>query len=213
MVSELEPQNIICLYSIYSEQCKQFLSKIQENTIDFINMLQIDTPYSRKIVSDKIKKVPSVLIEFSNGLLEIYEGEKAFTWLNEVINNKKLDEIKEKTFLEQQKIQNELLELKRQKELLELQKKELENTNNNPKQETINNKTENKPEKNKYTAIDDVMDSNLLDLESTDMERDVMERDSAKMSASTKKTQDLLSRARELEKGRDDLSSKKPPPL
>jgi hypothetical protein len=54
----------------------------------------------------------------------------------------------------------------------------------------------------KYTPIDTVL--------TPDSNPNINSNTEHKPSASVKKTQDLLARARELEKGRDDIHSKKP---
>jgi hypothetical protein len=190
---EQQPTNILCLYSSYSSECKKFISKLQKNEIDFVQLIPVDNPEVRRKVVNKVKRVPCLLIEYDTEELEIYEGDKAFDWLEQIIMNKKAEEMRQKALMEQQKL---LEDIQREKELLERQKKELEEQ-----------KTTDAPpaKKEKYTAIGDVLDDGV------DNEREMYERDAAKVSASSKKTQDLLSRARELEKGREDLSSKKPP--
>jgi hypothetical protein len=182
---EQQPTNILCLYSSYSPESTKFITKLQNNEIDFLELVPVDNPIVRKKVCKRVKKVPCLIIEYNTGETEIYEGDKAQNWLEEIILNKKTEEAKQKALLEHQKL---LEDIQRQKEELEKQKKELE-------------KTATTTQSSKYTAIDDVLDE----------ERELYEKDAAKVSASGKKTQDLLSRARELEKGREDLGSKKPP--
>lgn len=74
----------VCLYSKYSQRCKEFLDDI---SIDMgIQMLCIDNKDVRKtIMADEngyhIKTVPCLFLFFSNGRLEKYEGSDAFAWL------------------------------------------------------------------------------------------------------------------------------------
>ena len=232
----MDPLAVLCLYSQYSVNCDRFITKIKKNDIDFIQMIPIDTLFSRQLVGNKIKSVPAIVIQYPNSL-EIYEGIEAFDWLDEIIQNKNKEEVKSS-------IQIEMLELQRQKDLFELEKNKLQKTESSPddslsKNESaalIDSNTTEKvnakgalgsksseinrldfkipsPGKDKYTPIDDVVD------DSSSAEQSVEQSDppenstgtNKKLSASSKKTQDLLSRAKELEKGREDLGNKKPP--
>lgn len=234
----MDPLAVLCLYSQYSVNCDRFITKIKKNDIDFIQMIPIDTLFSRQLVGNKIKSVPAIVIQYPNSL-EIYEGIEAFDWLDEIIQNKNKEEVKSS-------IQMEMLELQRQKDLFELEKNKLQKTESSPddslpKNESaalIDSNTTEKvnakgalgsksksseinrldfkipsPGKDKYTPIDDVVD------DSSSAEQSVEQSDppenstgtNKKLSASSKKTQDLLSRAKELEKGREDLGNKKPP--
>jgi len=193
----MDPLTVLCLYSQYSTNSDLILSKIKKNSLDFIKSIPIDTLYSRKIVKPKVTSVPAIVIQYPTSL-EIYEGTDAFNWLDEVIENKNKEELKIQ-------MQQEMLELQKKMEMekskLDEEKKNLETVVKQPKTPQIASmpppsdpvKTE------KYTPIDEIVDLQQV----TDT--------SQKVSASTKKTQDLLARARELEKGREDLSPKKPP--
>ena len=187
----MDPLNIICLYSQYSKVCDFFINKIKQNQIDFIHLIPVDTLHSRKILNGRVSTVPSIVIQYPTNI-EIYEGQKATDWIEEVIENKikenkiieennKLEQQRKNMAIEQQRLKQELEELKKQKEELQLQPP--------PPAKT----------EDKYTPIDDVLtpDSSITN-------------NDHKPSASVKKTQDLLARARELEKGRDEINSKKP---
>ena len=244
----MDPLAVLCLYSQYSVNCDRFITKIKKNDIDFIQMIPIDTLFSRQLVGRKIKSVPAIVIQYPNSL-EIYEGMEAFDWLDEIIQNKNKEEVKSS-------IQMEMLELQRQKDLFELEKNKLQKTESSPddslsKKESaalIDSNTTEKvnvkggalgsksseinrldfkipsPGKDKYTPIDDVVDDSSSAEQSVEQsdtrgsaptERSDTPENSTgtnkKLSASSKKTQDLLTRAKELEKGREDLSNKKPP--
>ena len=238
----MDPIAVICLYSQYSTNCDMFVAKIKKNNIDFIQLIPLDTLYSRKMVSTKIKKVPAIAVQYPNSL-EIYEGMEAFSWLDEVIENKNKEDVN-----------NAMAELHRQKELLELEKNKLQNKppekpiesntstelnssspdtsqsntvsegfthTNAPRPGESDNPggfsshlersdTKGKSQKDRptYTPIDDVVVDEI-------QKPDVGDRNETgttkKLSASSKKTQDLLARARELEKGREDLGNRKPP--
>lgn len=77
----------VCLYSKYSQRCKEFLDDLQPHT--GVQMLCIDNEEVRQaIVKDNhgyhIKTVPCVFLFYPNGRLEKYEGSDAFTWLRKV---------------------------------------------------------------------------------------------------------------------------------
>lgn len=209
----MDPLAVLCLYSQYSTNCDMFIAKIKKNNIDFIQFIPLDTPYSRKMVASKIRKVPAVAVHYPNSL-EIYEGAEAFTWLDEVVENKNKEDVN-----------NALVEIQRQKQLLELEKSKIIQTPpEQPPTESKNNQPQppspSPPEsfnelqlppppppssnKSTYTPIDDVVNENQADGGNETGT-------TKKLSASSRKTQDLLARARELEKGREDLSSRKPP--
>lgn len=77
----------VCLYSKYSQRCKEFLDDLRPG-ID-LNMLSIDNDDVRKaIINDNhgynIRTVPCIFLFYSNGRLEKYEGSDAFTWLRKI---------------------------------------------------------------------------------------------------------------------------------
>lgn len=79
---------VVCVYSRYSKASSSLLS-IMEGNLDF-RRLCIDHPEFRRIVlqdSQKfnIRQVPCILVFFSNGVMNKYEGDKAFSWAQETI--------------------------------------------------------------------------------------------------------------------------------
>jgi len=77
----------VCLYSKYSQRCKEFLDDLQPQL--GVQMLCIDNEEVRHaILKDNhgyhIKTVPCVFLFYPNGRLEKYEGSDAFTWLRKV---------------------------------------------------------------------------------------------------------------------------------
>lgn len=89
----MEPQFSVLLYSKFSTSCTQLISTI-EHSIDFISatslqFLCIDNDNIRKRIlnnSDiEVSKVPCVLIVYSNGNVEKYDGGFAFQWVNAII--------------------------------------------------------------------------------------------------------------------------------
>lgn len=78
----------VCLYSKYSQRCKEFLDDLHPSLE--VQMLCIDNETVRKsILQDQhgynIKTVPCVFLFYPNGRLEKYEGSDAFTWLRKML--------------------------------------------------------------------------------------------------------------------------------
>lgn len=79
----------ICLYSKYSQRCKEFMDDVPEEL--GIQMLCIDNKDVRaKVLKDEngyhIKTVPCMFVFFQNGRLEKYEGSDAFVWLRKQLD-------------------------------------------------------------------------------------------------------------------------------
>jgi hypothetical protein len=78
---------VLCLYSKYSQRCKEFLDDVREE-MD-IQMLCIDHREIRDMISKDmngyhVRTVPCIFILYSNGRLEKYEGSDAFVWLRKL---------------------------------------------------------------------------------------------------------------------------------
>ena len=88
---KMELQYSILLFSKYSPQCKKFIDMISNSGVNFSNLKSvcIDNEQVRKrVLSNKqfnIKIVPSVLLIYSNGNVETYEGVNAFNWAGGII--------------------------------------------------------------------------------------------------------------------------------
>lgn len=77
----------ICLYSKYSQRCKEFMDEMGED-LD-IQMISIDNQKIRETVlrdsqGYHVKTVPCIFLLYGNGRLEKYEGSDAFVWLRKV---------------------------------------------------------------------------------------------------------------------------------
>lgn len=77
----------ICLYSKYSQRCKEFMDEMGED-LD-VQMVSVDNRIVReKILRDDqgyhVKTVPCIFLLYENGRLEKYEGSDAFVWLRKV---------------------------------------------------------------------------------------------------------------------------------
>ena len=87
-------QLCVLLYSKYSPNSKKFITMLQEAPIDFssivgMNTLCIDNTIIRKQVMRskdiQIEVVPCILLVYSDGGVEKYDGPHAFNWAEEVI--------------------------------------------------------------------------------------------------------------------------------
>ena len=83
----MENYEIILLYSKYSQHSNSILKLISTTNLN-ITKLCIDNNDVRKLILKSnniiIKYVPCILIIFSNGKIEKYEGSKAFQLVNEL---------------------------------------------------------------------------------------------------------------------------------
>ena len=86
----MEIQYTAMLNSRYSQPCQNFLNILFDSDIDYKNLLKfvkinIDNKEIRKqILSSNnidIKYVPCILIIYTNGSVEKYEGNDSFKWL------------------------------------------------------------------------------------------------------------------------------------
>jgi len=79
------PQNVICLYSKFSNSSKEFVESSSDLPINFVC---IDNKEVRnRVISDsklKITFVPCILSVFPDGRLEKFEGVDAFKWLENI---------------------------------------------------------------------------------------------------------------------------------
>ena len=79
----MESSIIVIFYSKYSTRCTEFFNLVRD-VIDF-RKICVDHPEIRTTLlneKDKysIRKVPTVIVFFSNGVMNKYEDEKAFEW-------------------------------------------------------------------------------------------------------------------------------------
>ena len=94
----MESQNTILLYSKYSQHSNQLMKIIDESNTDFIKNVNltnlcVDNEIIRKrILNSKniiVQIVPCILILYTDGGVEKYEGEDAFKWVEEIISKLK----------------------------------------------------------------------------------------------------------------------------
>lgn len=90
----MEPQFSVLVYSKFSQSCKQLISiieQVQQNGLDFMSAtglqtLCIDNDKVRKRILNNpdidVQKVPCILVVYSNGNVEKYDGGFAFNWVS-----------------------------------------------------------------------------------------------------------------------------------
>ena len=114
----------IFLYSKYSENSKKFIELFKEVPEDIVfnlkyNSICIDNEKIRKsILNSKemnIKVVPCILIIYTDGGVQKYEGPDAFIWLDDIITKINMDIQKEQQIL----YEKQLIEQEKQQIMLE----------------------------------------------------------------------------------------------
>lgn len=89
----MEPQHSVLLYSKYSQTCNKLFEITSSSGIDFskiLSLVSIDSEDVRKrIKNDKrfgIQTVPCLLLLYTNGTVEKYEGHDVFLWTTNIIS-------------------------------------------------------------------------------------------------------------------------------
>lgn len=90
----MEGSIIVVFCSKYSQKCKEFIDIIRDN-LDY-RKIYVDNKEIRDTILDEYEKysiriVPTVLIFYSNGIMNKYEGNKAFEWAINVCKTIKKD--------------------------------------------------------------------------------------------------------------------------
>ena len=84
-------QRQILFWSKYSSNCKNFITVMKQNDITTESVCIDNKEIRQRINNDskiKINVVPTIVITYPSGLLEKYEGEKAFELLDAMISFK-----------------------------------------------------------------------------------------------------------------------------
>ena len=90
----IENYYTVLLYSKYSEFSKNLIKQIENSSFDFVNKKNLSTVCidndeirSRILASNNmdIKNVPCILIIYEDGVVEKYEGDDAFKWVEDSI--------------------------------------------------------------------------------------------------------------------------------
>ena len=158
------PHTILCLYSKFSVNSKNFLDLMNNNNIDYVIPVCIDNKDMRnRIISSsyQIQYVPCLLFIYGSGSIEKYEGEMAFRWLTEIINNLKKN--KEEEVLPKEPEQTPIvIEQPKKKKKVQIEKEESEDEEESEEEEIP--EPPKKVKKNKVvkvseqTSIDDLID-------------------------------------------------------
>jgi hypothetical protein len=158
------PHTILCLYSKFSVNSKNFLDLMNNNNIDYVIPVCIDNKDMRnRIISSsyQIQYVPCLLLIYGSGSIEKYEGEMAFRWLTEIINNLKKN--KEEEVLPKEPEQTPIvIEQPKKKKKVQIEKEESEDEEESEEEEIP--EPPKKVKKNKVvkvseqTSIDDLID-------------------------------------------------------
>jgi hypothetical protein len=203
----------ILLWSKYSPKSSYLLKSIKDSNVQFnLDSLCIDNKdIKKRVCEDKnyeIKSVPCLLIMYTNGVVEKYDGDRIFDWFNNSIKeNRVLDpepepepepdpdsEPEPKSFVKKELTE---LEINRRKyhKIINLEEKEDD--------ENI---------KNNSTSIEDLEDEELDDLSSTnhsdrfrnsvDLSRINVDTTEQPKTAIQKKTINIMNKAKLLQNGR-----------
>lgn len=217
----------VFLYSKYSTNSQKLLDIITKSNIDLtkeINMefVNIDNQKIReKILKNKsidVSSVPCILLIYSNGQIEKYENEAVFKWINEILNF--LLQSNQSSDFQNQELQRQKMQLEEERKQLELEKNKLI--------EIVEKKTKKNIERDKSTGFTTktkkaVKVTSIDDLESEDDENEEEfvpqlpqtnssgNRSSSSSNAAIQKSSDIMSKAKELAKGREE-SDPPPPP-
>lgn len=84
----MEGNIIVVFYSKYSQRCTDFFELIRDH-LDY-RKICVDNPEIRSMILNETQKysirtVPSVLIFYSNGIMNKFENQKAFEWANNIL--------------------------------------------------------------------------------------------------------------------------------
>jgi hypothetical protein len=91
---EVENYYSVLLYSKYSEFSKNIIKNIENSGFDFVNKKKLSTvcidndDIRNRILNSNnmdIKVVPCILVIHDDGIVEKYEGDDAFKWVDEII--------------------------------------------------------------------------------------------------------------------------------
>lgn len=80
--------------SKYSPVCSKFVKKVVDNNIDFIHVLYVDSHRSRDLTKNSFMDIHTVpcVIEFQHEGIAKYDNERAFAWLDSIIESKKMSD-------------------------------------------------------------------------------------------------------------------------
>ena len=194
----------VILFSKYSSACKKFNDTIINSNlgIDF-KLLCIDNKKIRdKIISPNntidIKNVPCLLI-INNDIIDKYEGQDSFIWLNDII----LQNEKQKQIEIQKNLENQLIQLKQQQQQ---QQQILQESSKPLVNHDIDEPFDNPPPPSSINTliddIDDALENNINDIDISSY-RGSSGTPGIKKRGNELKRENLLSAALEMQKSRE----------
>lgn len=179
--------DIVLISSKQSSACKKFERRIRKEGLDFIKVIVADTLETRKILKDRVNLVPCVVVVYeNNGVIEYdtFEADDAEEWLEELLENKR----KEQTPQQEPT----------QSAAPEPQTQNIPEPQNKPSQDPSKKYT--------YINLDDSHPQESQQAPPPQQQEPIRE----SSRANNIKSADLLSKAREMEKMRQQEFNKKP---
>ena len=173
----MEDSIIVVFYSKYSKRCTKFFEKIN-NLIEF-RKICVDHPDIRSTIlseQDKyyIRIVPSIIIFFSNGVMQKYEDLKAFEWADNLIHkmtSKQISFNKEfvalKSIIDQESLNNnELSNNSSNNSSINLSNNNFSNNSSNNSSNTFSNNSSNNLSNNSSNNSSNNLSNNLSNKDS-----------------------------------------------
>ena len=81
----MENTKVLFLYSDFSPSCKSFISNIKRINITFFKFVNIDNKKSRTTLKKiGVTQLPCIIVSYDKGEKEIFQGEKAYIWFEDV---------------------------------------------------------------------------------------------------------------------------------
>lgn len=83
---EKQPNFVTLLYSKYASNYKDIMSLVKQQ--NFITLISVDKREMREnLIKSKfnIKEVPCILVGYDDGMVDKFEGDNAFEWLQQIV--------------------------------------------------------------------------------------------------------------------------------
>ena len=214
------PNNVICLYSKFSSNSKNFVESAGNLPINFICIDNKDI--RNRIISDSkltISFVPCILCLFSDGRLEKYEGSDAFSWLEDIKKEVQPQTVQPQA-VQPQTVQPQTVQPQTVQPSV---KDKTENYDPNNENKYSQHDFHSKQNQEKHSKISDIdfedNSEKIINKVSTGMKNSLSDKENLmikslnKISTKNSGKKDVMAAAREMEKSREiDESSKPRPP-
>ena len=220
------PNNVICLYSKFSSNSKNFVEAASNLPINFICIDNKDI--RNRIISDSkltISFVPCILCLFSDGRLEKYEGTDAFSWLEDIKKEVQPQTVQPQT-VQPQTVQPQTVHSQTvQPQTVQPTLAENKTKNYDPNNESKYSQHDfhSKQNQEKHSKISDINfednSEKIINKVSTGMKDSLSDKENLmikslnKISTKNSGKRDVMAAAREMEKSREMDESSKPRPL